>query len=165
MAGRRQIAEVFIPSESTSLKSFYWTRHHLILNLLDDVSGRVEIVTPGGSWRSRSLGAVPALSTVTAFGTDPLQDDELFVRTEGFLTPPSLARGSSTEEHLEVLKRGPDYFDSGDLDVHQYFAISEDGTHVPYFVVGAKDLTLDGSHPTLLTGYGGFEISLSDASG
>jgi prolyl oligopeptidase len=51
-------------------------------------------------------------------------------------------------------------YNSSGLEVKQHFAVSADGTKVPYFMVAKKGLVLDGSTPTLLYGYGGFEISL-----
>jgi prolyl oligopeptidase len=75
-----------------------------------------------------------------------------------FLTPSSLYLG-----HIgsmpDKLKQSPAFFDASNLEVSQHFATSKDGTRIPYFQVSARGLTLDGSHPTLLNGYGGFEIS------
>src|SRR5690606_32367884 len=61
----------------------------------------------------------------------------------------------------EPLKSMPVFFDADGLVSEQHFATSKDGTRVPYFIVHRKDLALDGTAPTLLYGYGGFEISLT----
>src|SRR5690606_38157480 len=61
----------------------------------------------------------------------------------------------------EQLKSMPAFFDAADSVIEQHFATSADGTRVPYFLVRPKDLKADGKAPTLLYGYGGFEISLT----
>ncbi|RBB93880.1 S9 family peptidase, partial [Pseudomonas sp. MWU12-2115] len=61
----------------------------------------------------------------------------------------------------EPLKQQPAFFDAKPYRIQQFFARSNDGTRVPYFVVARKDLKLNGKNPTLLYGYGGFEVSLT----
>ena len=60
---------------------------------------------------------------------------------------------------MEKLKEEPAFFDASDLEISQHFTRSKDGTRIPYFQVSIRDSKLDGSHPTLLAGYGGFEVS------
>ncbi|WP_255770034.1 prolyl oligopeptidase family serine peptidase [Pseudarthrobacter sulfonivorans] len=64
--------------------------------------------------------------------------------------------------HAEV-KASPSFFNDGDYEVQQHFAVSADGTRVPYFQVASRDLVLDGQNPTQLSGYGGFEVSRTPA--
>ena len=59
----------------------------------------------------------------------------------------------------EPLKTMPPFFETAGLVAEQEFAVSKDGTRVPYFIVHRKDMPLDGANPTLLWGYGGFEVS------
>ena len=75
------------------------------------------------------------------------------------MTPTTLSRGIIGKGAPEVLKRNPEFFDTSKDEVHQYFVASKDGTRIPYFVIGPKGLTLNGKNPTLLYGYGGFEVS------
>ncbi len=164
MAGKRQLTVLFVPTASTSLSSFSWTKNHLILNLLEDVVSRIEVLTPpgkgAGEWKRATLGGAPELCTVTAFGSDDDRSDEYFVTVTGYLTPTSFARGVVGQGTPEVLKQTPAFFDASARDVHRHFAISKDGTRIPYFVLAPKALQADGKNPTLLYGYGGFEISL-----
>src|SRR6185437_15045757 len=81
--------------------------------------------------------------------TNPDRSDDYLVLSESFLQPPTLRLGS------ELLKQAPSYFETAGLSARQYFATSLDGTQVPYFVIGR----FAGPGPTLLTGYGGFEVS------
>ncbi len=66
----------------------------------------------------------------------------------------------SAQVPRQTLKQLPAFFDAGGLAVSQHEAVSKDGTRVPYFEVGRKDMVMDGKNPTLLYGYGGFEIPM-----
>ena len=161
LAGKRELTLLFDPTPTTSLASFSWTRHHLLLNELEDVVGRIEVLTPGpGAWKREALAGAPELSTVSASGADPDYTDEYFLDESGYLRPATLARGVLGQGPAETLKHAPEFFDTSHLAVNRYFARSKDGTRVPYFVIARKDLAADGKNPTLLYGYGGFEISL-----
>jgi prolyl oligopeptidase len=86
-------------------------------------------------------------------------DDRFFLGLEGFLTPSSLWLGDATAGTLKQVKARPPQFDGSRDVVEQFEATSKDGTKIPYFVVRRKDLKHDGTNPTLLSAYGGFEIS------
>ena len=160
MAGKRDFTVIFEPTPTTSLSGYSWTRNKLILMTLEDVSSHVEVLTPQpGAWKREPLGAAPPLSTIGGGASDPDNSDEYFLIVTGYLTPTTLSRGVLGKEDLKPLKHMPSFFDASGLEVAQHFATSKDGTRVPYFVVSKKNLTLNGKNPTLLYGYGGFEIS------
>ena len=160
MAGKRDMTVLFVPTDTVSLAKYSWTRHHLLLDLLDNVVSRQEVLTPqAGAWKREPLGGAPALSTVDAGGIDPDASDDYFLTVTSYLAPTTLFYGTIGKGKAKPIKRMPAFFDAKDLDVHQYFVASKDGTRVPYFVVARKKLTLDASNPTLLYGYGGFEVS------
>ena len=166
MGGKRDFAVLFEPTQTTSLSGHSWTRHHLIVNELHDVASRLEVLTPpqrGTEWQRAPLGGAPALSTIDADGVDADADDDYFLTVSGFLDPTTLYHGTLGKGEAKPVKRAPAFFDASKLEARQYFATSKDGTRVPYFVIGPKDMALDGSHPTLLYGYGGFEVSLQPA--
>ncbi|SCB51230.1 Prolyl oligopeptidase family protein [Bradyrhizobium yuanmingense] len=77
-----------------------------------------------------------------------------------FLSPTMLWYFDAATERLETLKTTPPRFDASRLVVEQFEAISRDGTRIPYFLVRPKSARFDGSTPTLLSGYGGFQIPL-----
>ncbi|TNF37578.1 MAG: S9 family peptidase [Deltaproteobacteria bacterium] len=161
MAGERELDVLFQPDAHTALSTFAWTRHHLILDILADVKSRLEVLTPGeDGWQRAPLEGAPGLSTVSLMDTDPDHSDEYWLGVTGFLTPPSLSRGVLGEGAPTFLKQQPALFDASGLEATQHFATSKDGTRVPYFQIGPKDAAADGAQPTLLYGYGGFEISL-----
>ncbi len=161
MAGKREIVVVFEPTETVSLGKYSWTRHHLVLDLLDNVVSRQDVLTPRvtGAWKREPLGGAPALSTVDANGIDADTSDDYFMTVTSYLAPTTLYFGTLGKGKAKPIKHMPAFFDANGLDVHQYFVASKDGTRIPYFVVAKKGLELDGSHPTLLYGYGGFEVS------
>ncbi|MFF4170583.1 prolyl oligopeptidase family protein [Streptomyces sp. NPDC001744] len=165
LAGDRAHEVLFVPDARTALAGCSWTRHHLILRTMRDVSTRVEVLTPTaeGPWERAPLAGVPPFSEADVVGTDPDVSDEYFLDVSGFLQPSTLHRGDVGGD-TEVLKQAPDRFDTTGLTVGQHFATSPDGTRVPYFVVG-PDHAVTGPGPTLLHGYGGFEISLTPSYG
>lgn len=155
LAGQRNLTVLFEPDEHSALSYHCWTRHHLIIATLVDVRTHLEVLTPG-TWDRSDLAAVPDLSAADIVGTDPHQSDEYLLDISGFTQPATLRRGTIGGE-VETLKQAPSFFDTTGLTVRQHFAISLDGTRIPYFVIGHDD----GPGPTLLTGYGGYEISLT----
>ncbi|HEY2345077.1 MAG TPA: prolyl oligopeptidase family serine peptidase [Xanthomonadaceae bacterium] len=160
MAGKREITVLFRPDAHTSLASWSWTRHHLILDLLDDVKSRLDVLTPqAGDWKREPVEGAPAMSTINVVATDPDASDEYWLNIAGFLTPSTFQRGVLDQGPPETIKTVPAFFDASKFEVSQHFVASKDGTRVPYFEVAPKGMKLDGSHPTLLYGYGGFEVS------
>ena len=158
MAGKRSFDILFEPDEHTSLVAASWTRHHLLLNVLRDGKNEITVLTPvDGSWKREPLLGAPSIGTVVAGAVDSDSCDDYFMTTTDFLTPSTLWMGTVGDEP-EVLKSLPAFFDTGGLHTEQHFATSADGTKIPYFIVGPA--TQDGTRPTLLTGYGGFEVPL-----
>ena len=164
MAGKRELEVLFEPTDTTSLAGSSWTKHHLVLNVLEDVKNKLFVLTPGESgWSRRPLEGVPAFGTIGAGAVDSDESDALWLTVTDYLTPSTLMLGDAGENAAkpEVLKTMPAFFDASKHVVEQHFATSKDGTRVPYFLVRPKDQKADGSNPTLLYGYGGFEISLT----
>jgi prolyl oligopeptidase len=162
LAGDRTLTVLFRPDDHTSLNYFAWTRNHLIVSTLSDVKTRLEVLTPaagGGEWPSSPLPGGPELGVADIVDTDPDDSDEYFLDSQSFTEPSTLRRGVVGEPgSVEVLRRAPTRFDAAGLEARQHFATSPDGTRVPYFVVGPPDASPE-TGPTLLTGYGGFEVS------
>ena len=167
LAGERKLERLFEPTPQSSLAGFAPTRNHVLVNVLDNVRNRVYVATPGtDGWTQRPLFASDGFRTVSVSPVDPDHNDAYFASTTDYLTPPSLLLGSIGGERAgtqpgpeepEVLKQQPGYFDADGLAITQHWAVSADGTRIPYFQVGRNEAT-DG--PTLLYGYGGFEIPL-----
>jgi prolyl oligopeptidase len=154
LASTAQLHVVFEPDEHTCLNHYAWTRDKLIVVTLADVASRVEVVTPG-SWQREPILGIPDNTNTVIAATDEY-GDEIFLDSSGFDTPSRLLHGAAGGE-LAQIKRAPSFFDAADLVVTQHFATSDDGTAIPYFVVGHRHVEAPG--PTLLGGYGGFEVA------
>ncbi|HEY0411787.1 MAG TPA: prolyl oligopeptidase family serine peptidase [Allosphingosinicella sp.] len=135
----------------------------LLVSILDNVRGRTLLFTPGprGTWKRASL-QLPDNSTVGVVDTSAT-DDKAFVSVTSFLTPPSLWLADAATGQARQIKTQPAKFDASNLVAEQYEATSSDGTKIPYFLVHRKDIRLDGTNPTLLYAYGGFESSSTPA--
>ncbi len=158
MAGRGSFDVLFTPDEHTSLVGAGRTKHHLLLNVMRDVKNEVTVLTPTeGGWKSEPLRGAPTIGTVVAGGLDSDNTDEFVMQTTDFLSPDTMWIGTIGSDP-EPIKSLPAFFDASGLSVAQHFATSADGTKIPYFVVGPSEQ--DGTLPTLLTGYGGFEVPL-----
>lgn len=164
MAGKREITVLFEPTATTALDGYSWTRHRLIINLMDNVVNRLEVLTPqAGEWKRESLGGAPKLSTIAAGGVDADDSDDYLLTVSGYLQPTTLYYGTLGHGEAQAIKHSPSFFDASKYEVSQHFATSKDGTRVPYFEIAPKNLKADGNNPTLQYGYGGFEISLQPA--
>jgi len=164
MAGERTFEILFEPTATTSLAGMSFTKNHLVLNILDDVKNRLLVLThTDNGWARRPLTGVPEFGTVSARAVDADESDAIWLTITDYLTPTTLLLGdaSAGAPAAEVLKTQPAFFDASRHVVEQHFATSDDGTRVPYFLVRPKNLAFDGNTPTLLYGYGGFEISLT----
>ena len=161
MAGKRELTVLFEPNERTSLAGATWTKNHVVLNVLEDVKNKLSVLTPGkdGWARSEFVGA-PAIGTIGVSAVDSEDSDAVWMTVSGYTTPTTLSIAEIGQQP-EVLKTMPTFFDASNQVVEQHFATSKDGTKVPYFIVHNKNMKLDGKNPTLLYGYGGFEISLT----
>lgn len=161
MAGKREFDVLFEPTDSTSLASYSWTKSHLVLNVLDDVKNRLSVLTPTAQgWKRGEFVGAPAFGTLGVSAVDDDESDAVWLTATDYLTPTtlSLAQLGKVPEQLKAM---PSFFDGSNDVIEQHFATSKDGTRVPYFLVRPKGLKADGSNPTLLYGYGGFEIALT----
>ncbi len=167
LAGGRDFTALFTPTATRSLAGYSTTRSRVLLNVLDNVAGRAEAWTPGPQgWSGRPIEApYPGTLSVGGLHDDTVAQDPLaeafFATYTDFLTPDSLYLGDAGGGPLQRLKSRPAFFDAGGMKVEQRFATSKDGTRVPYFVVWPKGASANGTNPTLLYGYGGFEVPLN----
>jgi prolyl oligopeptidase len=152
---------LFEPTPTEFAQVVDTTRNHVLLTTLENVQGRAYVYSldSNGNWIRKKLD-VPSNQAV-GIVTGNTSDDHFFLSLTGFLTPSSLLLGDAAASSLKQAKALPPQFDaSGDM-VEQLQAVSKDGTKVPYFVVHRKDMKYDGTNPTLLYAYGGFQISLT----
>lgn len=156
--GKKDFKVIFEPTQKTSLYSYDWTLNYLVLNVLDNVKNRIFVIDPKNDFEREELKVGSGFSTLNLWAVDEQESDDLFITLNDFITPTTLYLYEIRKE-LEKLKQTPAFFDSSNFEISQHFAISKDGTSIPYFKVSKKGLILDSSNKTLLTGYGGFEYS------
>ena len=135
------------------------TRSSVVVNLIDNVRSRLLAFDwQDGSWHARSL-PVPD-SGVIEFADQPWNSDVLCYSFSDFLTPTGLYRLNVATGEQDCLRQQPAAFDASRFVAEQCWATACDGVDIPYFVVRASDTVLDGQTPTLLYGYGGFEVPM-----
>jgi prolyl oligopeptidase len=151
---------VYRPDEKSSLNGFGTTKSKVLLSISKDVkSAAYAFDWNGKAWTSKQLD-FPANGTVSIGATDD-KEDIAFLNSESFLTPSTYWTYNTKTAKKAKAKSLPDWFDASNMVAEQFFSTSKDGTKVPYFVVRGKATKLDGTNPTLLYGYGGFEVSLN----
>lgn len=163
---------IFEPTDTTALEDYTFTKNYFILSTMDNVKTKMTFykIDKEGCGLTHVGGDKEAkILNVGAGAVDAHDNDLIWYYTSGYTQPSALSLGdaslaeNSSEESgyvLEKLKSLPDMYDSSGLVVQQKFAVSDDGTKIPYFIVAKEGIELDGTTPTLLYGYGGFEISL-----
>ena len=156
--GERDFDVLFEPTSTQSLESYSTTRHHTLINVLDNVVNKVSVGTlTADGWIREPLAHQGGLRQVSVSAVDRLNNDTFFMTSTDHITPATLAV-ADVGGTSRILKQSPRFFESDGLAVSQHWATSKDGTRIPYFEVGSTPTS--GAAPTLLYGYGGFEISM-----
>ena len=152
--------EVLIaPGPRQSIEQVAVTATRVTAALYDNVrGGLVSFSRSGRAWK-RSALPVAANASVTLAAAGEM-DDALYYEVESFLEPTRLWQADAASGEARAIKALPARFDASRDGVDQYEVASRDGTKIPYFVVHPKAMKLDGSNPTLLYAYGGFEVSM-----
>ncbi len=154
------IHEIFKPGSRQSMNSFDVTKDAVLMSISDNVSGSAHAYKfVSGKWISQKLD-FPENGDVS-IGASNSKESIAFISTESFLEPETLWSIDTSDMTITKAKALPSWFDAGSMEAHQYEVASSDGTMIPYFAVHKKGIELDGTNPTLLYGYGGFEISLN----
>ncbi|CAN7382894.1 prolyl oligopeptidase family serine peptidase [Phenylobacterium sp. LjRoot164] len=149
---------VLRPTDSQSVEQVATTRNRLVVALYDNVKGGVlSFRHDDKGWTSTKLDLPTDISVGIASASD--HDDQLILQVAGFLTPSTQLLADAASGSRETLRTLPARFDASQQVVEQHWAVSKDGTKVPYFLVRAKGMKFDGATPTLLYAYGGFQVS------
>ncbi|MDI6625646.1 MAG: prolyl oligopeptidase family serine peptidase [Brevundimonas sp.] len=154
---------VFTPGERQSVDSVRVMSDSVLAVVSDNVVGTLKRFDPGhhGDWQATDI-AVPANSAV-GLGDSSKSRGQVFLTSQGFLTPPTLSLADVSTATTTELRSAPAKFDASTHVVEQFEATSSDGTKIPYFVTRPRDMAMDGSAPTILFGYGGFQVSFPPA--
>lgn len=143
---------LFSPNERQALESVETTKRFVVAGILDNVSGRLKAWRfANGQWQEVEVPALP--QGALEITDQPWGGDVVYIAAGDFTTPLTLFALDLQVMELTVLRRQPKQFDATDVRVRQFYAESEDGTHIPYYHVG-KTSGVD--TPTLVYAYGGF---------
>jgi prolyl oligopeptidase len=150
---------VFRANERQAVNGVSVAKGAALLSINDNVAGKILRLEPGeDGWTTSPIDLPGAGQAGIAFADE--DEETVFVNYEGFLSPDSLLKYDIETGETSPLKSLPEKFDTEGLVVHQKEATSSDGTKIPFFVVHHENMVLDGTNPTLLYGYGGFEVSM-----
>ena len=145
-----------IPQRAETLQGVGFVGGHFVASYLKDAQTQVTIHALDGK-QVREV-QFPGIGTAAGFGGK--QDEtETFYSFSSFATPPTVYRYDMQTGQSSLFRQSKVKFDPADYEVKQVFYTSKDGTRVPMFLSYRKGLKLDGTNPTLLYGYGGFNIS------
>ncbi len=152
---------IFEPGPRESVDGASATRTRLLVGVTENVKGRVLVFsrTPQGKWERKAMTLPDNVSTNVASADS--RSDRAFVGVTGYLTPSSVWLADAATASTTQIKTLAPRFDASRSVVEQFEATSKDGTKIPYFITHPKGMKLDGSNPTILTAYGGFELSLT----
>ncbi|MGK0184803.1 MAG: prolyl oligopeptidase [Verrucomicrobiales bacterium] len=152
--------KTIIPEAMETLQGVRYIGGKFIATYLVDAKDEVRLFDKSG----KSLGKLPVDVSGSVSGFGGRQDaTETFYHVSGFTTPGTLYRYDLGTGEAKVFYQTKLAYDPDKYTTTQEFFESKDGTRIPLFIVHRKGMVRDGSHPTLLYGYGGFDISLGPA--
>ncbi len=148
----------FIEEKESVLEGLSFVGQKFFLSYLKDARSLIEIYSKEGVYE-KELG-LPFIGSVSGFGGEK-NDEITFYTLTSFVSPGTVYKYNIKEGISEIFYKPEIDFDTENYEVKQEFYPSKDGTEIPMFIVHKKGLDLNGKNPTLLYGYGGFNISLT----
>ncbi|MBY0421179.1 MAG: prolyl oligopeptidase family serine peptidase [Parvularculaceae bacterium] len=148
---------VMAAGPTQSIETVATGKSNLVVQYLDNVSGKAARLVRGkkGGWTATEI-ALPANGVVKLISAGGGVDDAM-LSFQSLTTPDSLYFVTAKNK-VSKIASAPEFFDAKDVVVEQRFATSKDGTRIPYFVMGRKDVLAKGNAPTVQYGYGGFLV-------
>lgn len=154
----RENWQELIPESEDTLQSVSAVGDMFFCTYLHDAHSRVKVFDLSGKFvREVEL---PGIGTASGFG-GRRKDRETFYSFTSFTTPVTIYRYDIPTGRSEVFRQPKVDFDPASYETHQVFYNSKDGTRIPMFLVHRRDIRRDGSNPTFLWGYGGFNVSIT----
>ena len=159
---RRPVGDLreIVPEDTATLDGASIVGDRLIASYM--VDAKTEIRTFDLDGKPKGIVALPGIGTAAGFDGDP-GDPETFFAFTSFNYPTTIFRYDSATGATEIFAQPKVAFDPSEIAVEQRFYASKDGTRIPIFLVHRKDRPLTAAAPTLLYGYGGFNVSLTPA--
>ncbi|MCB0712428.1 MAG: S9 family peptidase [Ignavibacteriae bacterium] len=157
LSGKRDFQVVIVPDEDSSINDFSLTKDYLLVNLLRNVRSELyRLHFESGVWKRKRMD-LPTLGSISLLSTNK-QSNRFFLTYTDFLTPTTLYQVDEAGE-INKMQSNRAWFDAERFTIEQRKARSKDGTEIPYFLIGPKEMKSNGDNPTILTAYGGFQVS------
>ncbi|MBN1953361.1 MAG: S9 family peptidase [Bacteroidales bacterium] len=157
LQGKNTVKLIHHPNSESSITSLLSSKDYIVVNILENVRNKlIKYSLKDGRWKEEEVKGLPGFGGIDLITFDKSSNDYFF-QFSNFITPPTLYYAN--DHQVDIARKLKDYFDPSDLTVEQHWATSKDGTKIPYFIVFRKDIELNGSNPTLVDAYGGFNIS------
>jgi prolyl oligopeptidase len=150
---------IFEPTDRQSVEDVALLEGRVVAAIYDNVRGRLAVFEDRGEWGWPETALPTPENVAVHLGSTSRKSNRVFYSYDGFLTPSTLALADAEAGTGEVLRAAPARFDASTHVVEQFEATSSDGTKIPYFVTRPRDLAMDGHAPTIIYGYGGFQVS------
>ncbi|MCH2652007.1 MAG: prolyl oligopeptidase family serine peptidase [Gammaproteobacteria bacterium] len=148
---------IFEPDGQRFISGVSIGKHQLMVSMLENVNGIItRFMKKDDRWDSKDIEGFQN-STMNIYGQDVWSDNS-FISVSNFLEPSSIYHASDGADYKKIKSR-KNSIDPEKYRVEQNFVSSADGTSIPYFLISRKGINLDGKNPTILYGYGGFQIS------
>ena len=154
---KRKDWKEIIPEADESLSSVNRVNNTFTCSYLKDVTSRIKLYGMDGRYLKDV--ELPGVGTAGGFGGKN-EYTETFYSFQSLTVPPSIYRFDMLTGKSDLLERPKIDFDQDDYVTEQVFYNSKDGTRIPMFIGYKKGMKRDGSNPVLLSGYGGFDISI-----
>lgn len=152
---------VFEPQDRQSIGDVAVFDDHIVATVYDNVRGRAVVFQNRGEWGWPETPIAVPDNVAVGLGDASRKSGRLFYSVQGFLTPPTLNLADVASGQGDAIKAAPAKFDASTHVTEQFEATSSDGTKIPYFVT--RPSAMDGPAPTILFGYGGFQVSFPPA--
>ena len=153
---------IFKPTDKRFLRGVSLGKDEIYVSVLDNINEKVLIYQKiGPNWRESEIRSFSNIQTQISISSIDEWAGHLFLSSESFTEPTTLYYAKNAYEDFEKIKSLPEKFDPEKYKVEQLYATSADGTEIPYFQVSNVDMEANSTNPTLLYGYGGFQISLT----
>jgi prolyl oligopeptidase len=155
LKGKLSVETIYMPDAKSSLVSLLSTKDFIVVATMENVQSQLKTFRiKDGVWTSSEL-PVPGFGTISLIASSDRSNDYFFDFSNP-VTPTTLYYGEDVK--IRAIKTQKAYFNAEGLLVEQYEAKSKDGTVIPYFIVHQSNMELNGKNPTLLYGYGGFNV-------
>jgi len=154
--GKMNVKTIYEPNVKSSFVSMRASKDFITVNIMENVQNKLfNYKLEENKWLSEAV-EFPKFGSIRLNASSD-QSNDYFFSYSNFITPTTLYHGDM--ERIQTIKKTKDYFSTENLEVHQYFATSRDGTLIPYFIVHKGNMQLNSSNPTVISAYGGFKIS------